>query len=432
MSDRLRATYIVMQAIKNFLPIHQENLFGISVIFFIVIIPFFPLPKTVLGFLAPVSIFLLFGLFFIQIILKKFDFYFDLNISLITLCFIILIVLDAINGIRFENILEFKYIFARFVALAVFLLVIAYLQIAKHDGVELVAKTILISACIVSILIILEGFGLTSTGIHSEKGRLLFGIRIPIRKATGVPLSDGKLGMLLVPALTFLLIPNLSYKLLANKWRALALIILSLAILIMQSRSGWLGFLTGLSFVIAFFSLNSPYRAYLITFYTFILSLLFFTPLGEAIFNGFVGEGIQADSAEGRLLGAQQALQASTSNFILGQGHGTVFIENELGKVHIIHNLFLDQLASNGIIGLIVLLFVYLFFIYLIFFALNKCQINSKDKFILIWLVTCWASVFVEQNLYRGFYNEYISVYLALAVHMAPEAANKKCLFWKT
>lgn len=420
-----------MQAIVKFFPLHKESAFGISILIFLVIIPFFPLPKTSLGLLAPLSIFLLFTQFIIVILNKKNDFIFDVDNLLIITCFIFLILLDALNGIRFENISEFKYIFARVVALIVFLLILAYLQMAGKQGVELVLKAILISAMIVAILIILEGFGLTSTGIHSEKGRLLFGIRIPIRKATGVPLSDGKLGMLLVPALTLLLIPGLTKKFLTRSWRFLFMLTLGLAILIMQSRSGWLGFLTGFSFIILYFSLRNDYRAYYIAFYTTIISVLFFTPIGQTIFDGFVGEGIQADSAEGRLLGAQQALEASTSNFVIGQGHGTVFIENELGKIHIIHNLFLDQLASNGIVGLVILLFVYLFFIYLIFFALSKTPDNSHDQSIVLWLVTCWASVFVEQNLYRGFYNEYISIYLALAVYMAWSVKSNKKLVWQ-
>lgn len=393
--------------------------FDISVLFFLFIVPFFPLPKTALGFLAPLSVISLFGFLVLQIATRKIDLQLDININTVIVCFFLLIIFDLINGMRFESLVEFKYVFARVTTLIVTLLVVSYLQNNPEHGIKWVMLAILFSAVVVSVLIILEGFGLISTGIHSEMGRRLFGIRIPIRKATGVPLSDGKLGTLLIPSLTMLLIPGLLSEWLHRRWRLLFISLLVAGILIMQSRSGWLGLFAGWAFLIAYYINRSKYIAFHLLAMTLMMGILFFSPVGEAIFAGFVGEGIQAQSASGRLLGAQQALAASTSSFILGQGHGTVFIENEIGKIHIIHNLFLDQLAANGIIGLVVLLFVYGFFVWLIGVALRKVSKNSFNERYLLWLVAAWLSVFVEQNLYRGFYNEYIAIYLGIALYGA-------------
>ena len=395
------------------------TVFDISVLFFLFIVPFFPLPKTVLGFLAPLSVIFLFGFLVLQIATRKIDLQLDININTVIVCFFLLIVFDLINGMRFESLVEFKYVFARVTTLIVTLLVVSYLQNNPQHGIKWVMLAILFSAVVVSILIILEGFGLVSTGIHSEMGRRLFGIRIPIRKATGVPLSDGKLGTLLIPSLTMLLIPGLLSEWLHKRWRLLFIFLLVIGILIMQSRSGWLGLFAGWAFLIAYYINRSKYIAFHLLAVTLMAGILFFSPVGEAIFAGFVGEGIQAQSASGRLLGAQQALAASTSSFILGQGHGTVFIENEIGKIHIIHNLFLDQLTANGIVGLLVLLFVYGFFLWLIGVALRKVSKNSFAERYLLWLVAAWLSVFVEQNLYRGFYNEYIAICLGIALYGA-------------
>ena len=76
-------------------------------------------------------------------------------------------------------------------------------------------------------------------------------------------------------------------------------------------------------------------------------------------------------------------------------------------------------MTANGIVGLLVLLFVYGFFLWLIGVALRKVSKNSFAERYLLWLVAAWLSVFVEQNLYRGFYNEYIAIYLGIALYGA-------------
>jgi O-antigen ligase len=386
-----------------------------GVLFFLFIIPFFPMPKTPLGLLAPLSVVLLAGWWFVLSFSKHRELKMDERLFILISCFVVLVLLDLVNGVQFEALLEFNYAFGRITSLLVILLILTYLQANGDKAVGVVTQVVLFSAFVISVMIILEGFGVISYGFYSEEGRHLFGTRMPFRKATGVPLSDGKLGTLLIPAFTMLVVTGLTQHFLKPLWRWLFLLVIGFAIIIMQSRSGWLGLFMGLGFLSAYHVAKSRYLAFYLLGITLGLAALFFSSLGELILGGFVGEGVQARTVEGRFLGAEQALDASGVSFLFGQGHGNVFIENEIGKTHIIHNLFLDQLASNGIVGLLVLLFVYGFFLWLIVSSLWK---NSSHP-VILWLVTCWLSVFVEQNLYRGFYNEYISIYMALALFVA-------------
>jgi O-antigen ligase len=384
-----------------------------GVLLLLFIIPFFPMPKTALGIFAPVSVVLLFGYLLLMAMTKTRDFVMDAPTTVILGCFLLLILLDLLNGLQFGAVQEFRYAFGRITSLMVILLVAAYLQTHGEQGVRLVMRVLLFSAVLVSVMIILEGFGFISYGFPSEEGRRLFGTRMPFRKATGVPLSDGKLGTLLIPAFIMLLIGGLT-DYLKKSWRGLLLLVIGFAIVIMQSRSGWLGLFMGLAFLTVYYAIHSRYLAFYLLGMAALLAVLFFSPLGDLLLGGFVGEGVQARTVSGRFLGAEQALDASGASFLLGHGHGNVFIENEIGKTHIIHNLFLDQLASNGIMGLLALLFVYGFFLWLIVRSLWQGATP-----VILWLVTCWLSVFVEQNLYRGFYNEYISIYMALALFVA-------------
>ncbi len=342
-----------------------------GVLLLLFIIPFFPMPKTALGILAPVSVVLLFGYLLLMAMTKTRDLVMDAPTTVMLGCFLLLILLDLLNGVQFGAVQEFRYAFGRITSLMVILLVAAYLQTHGEQGVRLVMQVLLFSAVLVSVMIILEGFGFISYGFPSEEGRRLFGTRMPFRKATGVPLSDGKLGTLLIPAFTLLLISGLT-DYLKKSWRWLLLLVIGFAIVIMQSRSGWLGLFMGLAFLTVYYAIRSRYLAFYLLGITALLAVLFFSPLGDLLLGGFVGEGVQARTVSGRFLGAEQALDASGASFILGQGHGNVFIENEIGKTHIIHNLFLDQLASNGIVGLLALLFVYGFFLWLIVSSLWK------------------------------------------------------------
>lgn len=394
-------------------------LYDRGVLLLLFIIPFFPMPKTALGLLAPVFVFMLFGLLLALVLVRARDVVLDEQLVLLLVGMVLLIIFDLVNGVRFEAVQEFRYAFGRVTMLLVLLLVVAYLQASSEGGIRLTMQVLLLSAALVSVMIILEGFGAISYGFPSEEGRRLFGTRMPFRKATGVPLSDGKLGTLLIPAFTMLLITGLTdYLHRYTRW--LLLLVIGFAIIIMQSRSGWLGLFMGLAFLSVYHMSKSRFLAVYLLGLSILLGMLVFSPLGDMVLSGFVGEGVQARTVSGRFLGAQQALDASGASFILGQGHGSVFIENEVGKTHIIHNLFLDQLASNGIAGLLVLLFTYMLFFWVIAGSLWKISDKSPQlEPVLLWLMTCWFSVFVEQNLYRGFYNEYIPIYMALALYVA-------------
>jgi len=395
----------------------NTKVFDAFFLLFIFIIPFFPVPKSRLGFIAPVVVFLLFAFMVILIIKKIKEFPFYTNIVIFILSFVILMLIDLINGIRFDNSLEFKYTLGRITALMVFLLVIFYLNQKGLKGINYLYMIMIASAIIVSIMIILEGFGFISTGLPSEGGRHLFGTRLPFRKATGVPISDGKLGTFLIPMFTLLLFPQLINTTLTNKLRWGFLTIIGFAIIIMQSRSGWLGLFVGLSFLLFYYIIKSKDISLYLLLLSFVFVVAYSTPLLGIVLSGFIGEGVQARTVSGRFLGAEQALDAIKTAFLIGHGHGAVFIENEVGKIHLIHNLYLDQLASAGFIGFLVLFSSHILFLSI----LIKKIFFSKIKEIVIlslWLITAWLSVFIESNLYRGFFNEYVSIYMALAVYI--------------
>ena len=98
-----------------------------------------------------------------------------------------------------------------------------------------------VGLALLCLLIFLEGTGIISSGFE-RANRTFFGVTLPFRKATGVEMSDGKLGTMIVPLLWLLLLNSFQrYRIVPLPFRRWQIVLVGLAILIAQSRSTWLG-----------------------------------------------------------------------------------------------------------------------------------------------------------------------------------------------
>lgn len=275
---------------------------------------------------------------------------------------------------------------------------------------------------VVSILIILEGFDIFSIGAQYSK-RSFFGFQMPFYKATGLPLSDGKIGTMIGPVFLLLLLNIFFYKDRFTKllFRHFQLLLILAGIIICQSRSGWLALSVCLAYL--FSSFFGKYTRFF-TKFLLLFGGIFILVNSGLFFKSLVGEGIYAYNVFHRGNSNLFAFTKFIESPIIGVGHSNLnFIEfSELhGNQWIetaVHNLFFDQLGSNGITGFIPL--IGLFIVYFSFVEklyLQSIRLNAnRIKLFCIWLKLSMIFIVIELNLYKGFYNEYLFLYFSFPV----------------
>lgn len=270
-----------------------------------------------------------------------------------------------------------------------------------------------VSAVILSILVVLEGFSIISIGNETLVGRELFGVRLPFRKATGLPMSDGKLGILLIPMFYFMTFNFLNAVSARKKitYFAFASLIL-LAILVAQSRSGWLALVVS-GIVVIGLRYRRPIERATLAFMVLLLGTAgFLYGVFDFLIKGIVSEGIYRENVFGRFDFLLFTFERFLDSPIVGGGHAGLFLKTETGAAQVVHNLFLDVLASYGVLGFIPFLLGWIFVGKGLLSSVSQKLKYNEDKIIAQWLVVCFISLMVELSLYRGFYNEYTFIYI--------------------
>ena len=388
----------------------KAYVYVLSVVLFLT--PVFPMPKEDLGYLSPAVFCGLSYFLALKLILCNRRFFWSRFAKSVLVLYLILLLSDSSVALRFPSLDETSFLLGRAVSCAIFLLFLGARSRRDRDVLDLFLDVLCWSAAILSLLILLESVGILSVGNETEHGRIFFGMRVPFRKATGLPMSDGKLGTILGPALLLLLLDNLTglLRLPFSKSR-LALVLVGIALA--QSRSTWLG----LSVCFAVFPFLLPrlrWKKLVLLFELMIFAALIYTGIAEEVVYGLMSEGIYQETVYNRINSYKLAIDYFLSSPLFGVGHAEVYHLFH-GREMVVHNMFLDNLASTGIVGTLPLIGLFICYFAQAYRSYSRSIVGKDDRHSLLatWLILCMLHVTIELNLYRGFYNEYVQVYFA-------------------
>lgn len=278
----------------------------------------------------------------------------------------------------------------------------------------------LLTVFIASLLLYGQAMNIINFGMINN-GRTFFGIQLPFDKPVGLfDASDGKLGIMVGPlCFLFLVCCYKTTAFVKVKWPFFFLLYYGFLVIVLQSRSGYLGLALGAGVFILIHPANIN-RMILAGGTVISVILLAFTDVFQMIADGLVGEGIYEKNVEGRGDGFRLAFEKFLTSPLWGVGHeGAMHNRGYLNELQgtITHNLFLDHLVSGGILtGLpVTLLYVFYFYITVKFYNLAREVKNDRMMGMAIWLICAMVYIVTELNFYRGLYNEFMYIYFAFA-----------------
>jgi O-antigen ligase len=194
--------------------------------------------------------------------------------------------------------------------------------------------------------------------IMPRRPREFWGTSMVFRRTTGLDMSYGLYGIIINSVLPLFLLSFWQKDfLIKKKWAALGILVLMAGLFISQSRNSWLATFVMLTFLASFLSLQSrnPFLKLMVIFgagLTMLIAVAWGAGLLKSIFAGFA-LGRQATTFYRRLYIDQIVLDLFTRHWMFGVGHEAVTqeITRKVGMELVVHNGYLDQLASNGIFG---------------------------------------------------------------------------------
>ena len=204
---------------------------------------------------------------------------------------------------------------------------------------------------------ILSNIGLIPViqGSRVEKARFFYGVEMPFNNAAGFPGAFGWHGMLLVSGFFFSI-----YYVRKNKFIGFLCGMLCMTnIIMMQSRATYLAVVVSLMvYLLTISYANNKYKQLALIFFPAILISVYYLP-DITSYIGYIWEGfvnVAKGNVDSRLFQFQVSIEAGSEHWFLGAGHNCLF--NSLSGV-VIHNSFLYQLASIGVVGFLVYCYIY-------------------------------------------------------------------------
>lgn len=379
---------------------------------FIFAAPAMPMPsKGVLGFISPALVALL-GLFTLYNVIARRPIMISTRYTTsILTCYLFLCMSDLFCILLFGFADQAPYIIARTATVILFITAIAYEPSLAR--IEAMVRIYCWSIGLLSILVILEGFGFVTMedpNAVSLQGRMYFGARMPFKKAVGFPMSDGEFGIMVVPAFLYCLMQVMGGAHVKPMRFAGLLTLLSFAgLIIAQSRSTWLGLAFALPLVLFLFPRKNLDR-WLLVLAGIAFAVLVGSQVYAPILEGMVSEGVLAKNASGRFTGFAIALDMAKDSPIYGFGHGAQvsFKSSHDDGGIIIHNHFIDAVTSGGLIAFIPTVALY---VIAISKMLSLSQAGGTDPVIRVLAICILGSLtlaVVELFFYRGFYSEHL------------------------
>jgi hypothetical protein len=293
-----------------------------------------------------------------------------------------------------------------------------YLTILAGTGADCITKSVarvlLIGCSAILIAMTLESMFYPTY----EVGRQLGTINIPWPRATGVPQSDGKIGVYICLASVFFVVAFINTK----KWYMLLGIILAITpILFTQSRSTLVGLLLTQGFLFLYYVRTTR------NIYIKILAilggtafLLTFLVNYDVIYSSLKGEGVFARNVDARSVGTDHALDMIGNSPFVGPGAEYLLVTG-MHKLEV-HSTFLGMAVKSGIPGPI------LFIAFMLLSASLACSRSSGLLNNLLMVSALVAGPISEHNLYPGYFNEHLWILapIALAVYQYEHARQPR------
>jgi len=259
------------------------------------------------------------------------------------------------------------------------------------------------SASLLAFFTVLAGFGLIPE-VHKN----IFAKRIGTSRAVigkyftqAFIGSRGAYGCWLESALSIIML-SIFYKkkfFLKNSLLLLMAVIIILGIIIPSSRSSWLAASLAMVIVGSFVLRSRFGLPYLFTFVIGLLTIL--TLYGFDLIQPFIRDiyNMNPMGVDLRFLGYSEGLKIALRNPLLGIGVGGFMKISTVGQC--VHNVFLNTLVLNGILGFLPLLFVWLTSFYLCVQIILR-PATEAIKLFGVSLLASLIAIFTEVNLYGG------------------------------
>ncbi len=405
---------------KSSIPLYDRG-----VLFFVFIVAFLPLPtQSSIGFLTPAAAAVLTGWLLMFSFKRRFNWTPTARFAIV--CFILIILTDAASYLYHGNPRDFPYIISSSLLLVIFIAVCR----TKADTIYMIPKMIFNSAVIVGLLTMASGFRFITFGHETLQGRAYFGARLPFRKSTGLPMSDGEFGILMIPAVIFgIMLMARKAPSFGIKYPVAKTMIIMMAIIICQSRSGYMALIFAMcaAFILYY---SKYYRFFAYVFGTCVFIYLNFAGVISWIITGFISTGVLASNAENRGNSFIYALNVGSENPFFGVGHASAIFVRKGGQV-VIHNHFFEQFTANGVIAFIASTALVFGLIGRAFWrAMYRRSPDPELRFMQAWCTAALIGMATEMALYRGAYTEYLPIFIGvfclLEFRMRRKAASAK------
>ena len=242
-----------------------------------------------------------------------------------------------------------------------------------------------------------------------EMGRQLGALNIPWPRATGVPQSDGKIGVYACLCVVFFTVAFVRTR---RKTMLLGVALACTTLAFTQSRSSLLGMLMTVGFLYLYYL--STTRSAIFKFSAFVLGAVALAVVlinFQQIYSTVKGEGVFEANVDARSLGTDYAVDVVADHPLFGAGGELLKIDGMQDLE--VHNTFLGLSIKSGIPAA---------FIFLVFLLLSSLLVWERSAGILpngFLAAALLSGPLVEHNLYPGYLNEHLWLIapVAIAVH---------------
>jgi O-antigen ligase len=348
-------------------------------------------------------------------------------------CFLFAWVLlaDLINLARLGTWQELRHLAGR-LTFFVFILT-TYAVVRDRQRYLRVLRLLMVSVLTLSICtIVCALFKINPLGAHASLNpREFWGAAMPFERYIGVPMSYGEYGLVINSVLPLFWVSVWQKNfLLKRSWALLGLAVLLLAVFITQSRNSWLAtflvitFLTGIM-ILRPANLFLKSIAVLLGLLGLLVAVGWLTHELHFMFAGFA-EGRQIHTFARRLQVDSLAFTLFLNNWFFGAGHQELV--QQLDKIFnlplVVHNGYLEQLASTGLFGFIPFMGLLL----LSFFVLLRLSHTGFFEWRLLAL--CLAGSFLANisllMAYKGFFSETFAIEYGLMLSLVELSKQKE------
>ena len=275
---------------------------------------------------------------------------------------------------------------------------------AQHTAQNL-AKVLFLGCTALVVAMVLE-----STFYPTyEFGRQLGTLNIPWPRATGVPQSDGKIGVYACICVVFFTVAFVRTQ---RKTMLLGAALACTTLVFTQSRSSALGMIMTLGFLYLYYLVTTRsviFKVIAAVAGSVILVLMLFN--FQQIYSTVKGEGVFEANVDARSMGTDYALEVVAEHPLFGAGGESLKVEGMQDLE--VHNTFLGLSIKSGMPTTVI------FLAFLLFSCLAVWERRAGILPNCFLTAALLSGPLIEHNLYPGYLNEHLWLIapVAIAVH---------------